>query len=217
MSEDATLYLCKACGGLYPRGDFEGVKRRGRVCVRCREKRKYGGKRDRGWDYVAALHKSTKLRISKSTCDHRNRLGASFDDNALRALFRAQDNRCALTTLQFLLPSVEDLVKVSGSGTGNHVALDSWAKACENDPRKLARLPELVRKCDLAPWVPGNVMLVCRGISGYFDFCKLNNMSVTEMSEAIIGINQRVVVPSQDEVLKHILAIRKEEEEGKFI
>lgn len=213
MSSDATLYRCTRCNGTYPAAVFSNGKRRGRICRLCREQGNPARKRVRKWDYVAAVYKSIKVRVNMRARDSREKFSISLDESALRAIFRAQGNRCRLTNLPFHLPTVDELASVAQASNGIHVSLTEWAKQYVTDPRRLYRVPDLVRVSDYFPWEPSNVMLICGGLVEWYAFCKTLNMTPIEFCKHLAAIQPTINVPSPDELMNLRLDIQREEEE----
>lgn len=213
MSDDA-LFQCKGCGGWFPREAFGGTKRRGQLCVTCKagSEGNASRKRKRPWDYVAALHKTVKCRVNRIAYSPKDMLGGSIDERSLRALFRAQEDRCAITNARFHLPTVEELVAVSNNGKGHHVTLDSWADKYRGDPTLKARIPELIRVSEAGPWEIDNVMLVCRSVADYTKLARSLGFTPGELAQQIVDFHKDKPKIDRKTVTKNILDIRKEEE-----
>jgi len=177
---------CPKCGELRDLHLFEYNPKTGRrnySCAFCKQQ-----KVNLPWDWACALRKSTRMHVGKA----QGREGKYFDaldEDMIRALMRAQGNKCALTQAVLQLPSSDQLKVLSSDKTGNNVTLTAWKATLPPHLQKF--VPVVVRVSTEGSWIPGNVVIICDYLKEFYeaagnigllqDCCKLI-MSNTPMS-----------------------------------
>lgn len=163
MSESAQR-KCPKCGELRALDLFEYNAESGRRSYSCGICKRL--KVDLPWDWACALKKATRMHVGKA----QGREGTYYDaldEDMLRALWMAQEGKCALTQAPLRIPTIDELKKLSSNNSGNNVTLTAWKDTLPFAAQKF--VPVLTRISMEGHWLPGNVILICNYLK---DLCE---------------------------------------------
>lgn len=164
---DSTKRICPKCSQPRDLDDFlinPATGRRNYACRMCKEVRL----QSKVWDWACALQKATRMRVAWQ----KGKTGQYIDtlnEDMLRALMEAQEQRCVLSRMALRLPTPDELQILSKNKNGYNITLTAWAETLSEADRR--RVPVLVRVDSLTDWMPGNVILICAFLEDFYTRC----------------------------------------------
>lgn len=144
------------------------------------------------WDWSCAIKKATRMHVGKAL-GKKGIYYDTLDEDMLKSLMKAQNNKCALTQATFVLPTHEDLQAFSSNQTAKNITLTIWKESLI--PEKQRCVPALVRVSSEGQWIPGNVIFICDYLQEFVETIG-NILTLQECCKTIASNN--LYVPQKD-------------------